>query len=313
MGFSPAFLDGLRRQIPLSEVIGRRGVKLVRRGHEFVGHCPFHGERTPSFYVVETKRFFHCFGCGMHGDAIDFVMRVDHLDFLSAVAKLAGEPIIAGASQANFAAPINEPAIGEEDERSRRIAWWLWAGSCDARGTLAETYLRGRFVGLPPTPVLRFAPRCWNREIGRELPAMLARVEAPNGEFVAVHRTWLSPDGGKAALRNPKMSLGPIRGAAVRLAPAGPELVIAEGIENALSAIAAGYAAWSAVSAGGLQHVVLPDTVQSVLIVADHDRSGVGERSGRSAGQRFIREGRRVRLWVPREPGTDANDVLMGC
>jgi DNA primase len=74
VSFSPAFLDELRRRTRLVELIGRR-VKLVRRGREHAGLCPFHREKSPSFYVIEEKRFWHCFGCGAHGDAISFVTR----------------------------------------------------------------------------------------------------------------------------------------------------------------------------------------------------------------------------------------------
>jgi hypothetical protein len=67
---------------------------------------------------------------------------------------------------------------------------------------------------------------------------MLARVDDHDGKFVAAHRTWLLPDGsGKADLLEPKWSLGPVGGGAVRLAPAGPVLAVAEGIETALTAI----------------------------------------------------------------------------
>jgi DNA primase len=90
MALPPGFLDELRSRISLPGLIGRR-VKLVRRGREYAGLCPFHHEKTPSFYVVEDKSFFHCFGCGAHGDAIGFLMRVDSLDFLEAVERLAGE------------------------------------------------------------------------------------------------------------------------------------------------------------------------------------------------------------------------------
>ena len=90
MAFPPGFLDELRSRISLSGLIGR-SVKLVRRGREFAGLCPFHHEKTPSFYVVEDKSFFHCFGCGAHGDAIGCVMRNDDLDFVEAIEKLAGE------------------------------------------------------------------------------------------------------------------------------------------------------------------------------------------------------------------------------
>src|SRR2546423_15130245 len=90
MAFPPGFLDELRSRISLPALVGRK-VKLVRRGREYAGLCPFHHEKTPSFYVVEDKSFFHCFGCGAHGDAIGFAMRAENLDFIEAVEKLASE------------------------------------------------------------------------------------------------------------------------------------------------------------------------------------------------------------------------------
>ena len=98
----------LRGRVSLAGLVGRR-VKLTRRGRELAGLCPFHHEKTPSFYVVEDKSFFHCFGCGAHGDAIGFVMRADNLDFLEAVGKLAGE--------AGLAVP---QATAEEREKAQR-------------------------------------------------------------------------------------------------------------------------------------------------------------------------------------------------
>src|SRR5436305_10335730 len=96
MAFPPGFLDELRSRISLADLVGRR-VRLVRRGREYGGLCPFHNEKTPSFYVVEDKGFFHCFGCGAHGDAIGFAMRDENLDFIEAGERLAGG--------AGFAAP----------------------------------------------------------------------------------------------------------------------------------------------------------------------------------------------------------------
>jgi DNA primase len=88
MSFPPRFLDELRARVSLAEVIGRR-VKLTRRGREFIGLCPFHNEKTPSFSVVEDKGFYHCFGCGAHGDVISYVMQGEGLGFLEAVEDLA--------------------------------------------------------------------------------------------------------------------------------------------------------------------------------------------------------------------------------
>lgn len=90
MAFPPRFLDDLRDRLTLSEVVGRK-VKLARAGREYKGCCPFHREKTPSFYVNDDKQFFHCFGCGAHGDAIGFSMRHDNLSFVEAIEVLASE------------------------------------------------------------------------------------------------------------------------------------------------------------------------------------------------------------------------------
>jgi len=75
---------------PLVDVISGY-IKLKKNGNEFEACCPFHGEKTPSFRVVPEKGFYHCFGCGAHGDQIDFVMDYDQVDFVSACKILGGE------------------------------------------------------------------------------------------------------------------------------------------------------------------------------------------------------------------------------
>ncbi len=88
MSFPSRFLDELRDRTPLADLIGRK-VSLQRRGREHVGLCPFHKEKTPSFTVNEEKAFYHCFGCGQHGDAISFVMETENLTFPEAIEQLA--------------------------------------------------------------------------------------------------------------------------------------------------------------------------------------------------------------------------------
>src|SRR5215471_1841 len=152
MALPPGFLDELRGRISLSGIVARR-VKLVRRGREFAGLCPFHHEKTPSFYVVDDKSFFHCFGCGAHGDAIGFVMRADNLDFIEAVEKLAGE--------AGMAVPAATPQDRERAQRQMTLLeateaatafyetqlWKIGRASC-------REYLHGR--GLDPETIRRF-------------------------------------------------------------------------------------------------------------------------------------------------------------
>lgn len=82
------FLDELRSRVSIAEVVGEK-VKLQKRGREYTGLCPFHQEKTPSFTINESKGFYHCFGCGAHGDAIKFLMDKDGLPYIEAVKKLA--------------------------------------------------------------------------------------------------------------------------------------------------------------------------------------------------------------------------------
>ena len=85
---SDAFIDDLLARTDIVEVVGSR-VQLKRKGREYSAPCPFHDERTPSFYVSPAKQFYHCFGCGAHGTAISFLMNYDRLEFLDAVDELA--------------------------------------------------------------------------------------------------------------------------------------------------------------------------------------------------------------------------------
>src|SRR6267378_6150589 len=152
MALPPGFIDELRSRISLSGLIGRT-VKLARRGREYAGLCPFHHEKTPSFYVVEDKFFFHCFGCGAHGDAIGFVMRADNLDFIAAVEKLAGE--------AGLAVPQATPQERERAQHQKTLFEALEAAAAyyEARlwapaGARARDYLLGR--GLDLETIRRF-------------------------------------------------------------------------------------------------------------------------------------------------------------
>lgn len=82
------FLQTLRDRLSLSEVI-RPHVKLTRKGREYSGLCPFHKEKSPSFTVSDEKGFYHCFGCGAHGDIFDFVMQKQNMPFMESVELLA--------------------------------------------------------------------------------------------------------------------------------------------------------------------------------------------------------------------------------
>ncbi|MAZ80298.1 MAG: DNA primase [Rickettsiales bacterium] len=90
MRFSRDFPDVLRSNIAISRLISKF-VKLKKRGVEYLGLCPFHNENTPSFSVNDQKGFYHCFGCGAHGDIISFLMNKEGLDFKESVIRLAND------------------------------------------------------------------------------------------------------------------------------------------------------------------------------------------------------------------------------
>jgi phage/plasmid primase-like uncharacterized protein len=147
---------------------------------------------------------------------------------------------------------------------------------------------------------------------------MVAKVEHVERGPVAMHATYLSPNGnGKADVpkQQQRASFGPIKGAAVRLGSprAGEWFAVAEGIETTLSVAAAcAMPAWAALSAGGIRSLMLPREATHVIICADHDVGGVGESAARDAAARWLAEGRRVKLALPPRAGIDFNDILSG-
>ena len=142
MTFTPQFLDELRLRTGLADLVGKR-VRLSRKGNEHSGLCPFHKEKTPSFTLNEEKGFYHCFGCGAHGSAIDFVMSMDGLSFPEAVEFLAQD--------AGMEVPVDSP---QERERAkvRQSLYEVMEAACTffeqklrmPEGRVALDYLRGR-------------------------------------------------------------------------------------------------------------------------------------------------------------------------
>jgi DNA primase len=150
MALPPQFLDELRARTPLSAVIGRR-VRLARSGRQWKGCCPFHGEKTPSFYVYDDH--YHCFGCGAHGDAIGFVMQSQGAGFMEAVEQLA--------SEAGLEVPKPSPEAAEAERKWHDLVSVLEAATTAYQrrlhlpeGRAALDYLRGR--GLTDETIRHF-------------------------------------------------------------------------------------------------------------------------------------------------------------
>ena len=153
MTLSPAFLDELRARVPVSGVVGRR-VKLTRAGREMKGCCPFHNEKTPSFYVNDDKGFYHCFGCGAHGDVIRFMTDNMGLPFMEAVKQLAAEAgleVPAPSPEARQKAEVADSLA----ELTTRAATWFQSQLAGDGGAGARAYLERR--GVRPATVKAFA------------------------------------------------------------------------------------------------------------------------------------------------------------
>jgi DNA primase len=167
MALPANFLDELRARTPIAAVIGKT-VKLARSGRENKGCCPFHGEKTPSFYVYDDH--FHCFGCGEHGDVITFVMKATGAGFMEAVETLAQDAGLEVPKASPQAAQAEQRRAGISDvlEAAGKIyQQWLFA----PEGKAALNYLRGR--GLSDETVKRFGLG-WSGE-GRSVLATALR------------------------------------------------------------------------------------------------------------------------------------------
>ncbi|KRB85968.1 DNA primase [Sphingomonas sp. Root710] len=144
MSLSPQFLDELRARTTLSTLIGK-SVKLVKAGREYKACCPFHNEKSPSFYVNDDKGFYHCFGCSAHGDAIRFLTEAKGLPFMDAVKELAAAAGMDVPAPDPRAAQRNEMQAGLHDVMAAAASWYQeQLGGIE--GAEARAYLQRRGI-----------------------------------------------------------------------------------------------------------------------------------------------------------------------
>lgn len=314
MARSEIDLIALKSRHALSSLVGRH-LTLRKAGREMVGLCPFHAENTPSFRVNDPKGAFYCFGCGASGDILDFVMAAEGLDFMSAVRWLDDNSDRAPANPATRERQVRE----ERAERTAAIrdAQAQWRSARSIVGTPAELYLRSRGIVGPMPPSIRFSrvPLWRDKKTGvngRRFPALLAACQNIAGKIVGVQRIYLTEDGHKAAIANPKLSLGQVRGCAVRLGRTGRSIRLCEGPEDGLTLRQSypGPSVWVSLGTGSLPHVELPVEVEDVTIAGDNNDAG---RAAVQAGiAAFQAQGRTARGVYPRAAFKDWNDELMG-
>ena len=142
MTITPQWKDELRARVTLSTVVNRT-TKLTKAGREWKACCPFHNENTPSFYVNDDKQFYHCFGCGAHGDVITWMIEQRGFSFMDAIKELAQE--------AGMEVPAPDPVAAKKAEKRAELVdvttaaqdWFVdQLKAPDGREALG--YLRGR-------------------------------------------------------------------------------------------------------------------------------------------------------------------------
>jgi len=328
--FDPALLDQILDRTPLASLIGAN-VALKKAGKAKTGCCPFHGERTPSFNVYE--KHFHCFGCGEHGNAFDFVRKSDGVSFPEAVKRLAadaGVDLPQGAPQPTSPAEqaareaaaqerqrrIEAKAIAdarEKDIREEAIAKQaekLWAKGTPAladhpylaRKEIGPDGLRVDSKGNLLVPMRDEEGRLWN----------LQTISAQGKKMTLWRRTAEGPEGGRT--QGLSDALGSLDGARA--------VVVTEGRATGASAHeAAGLPVRVAFSGNNLEHVVHalrerhPDL--PIIVAADNDHhkerlTPPKENVGLVKAEKAVKDVPRAAVLAPpfdaTSAGTDFND-----
>jgi DNA primase len=301
-------------------------VQLKREGVNWKGLCPFHTEKTPSFTVTPARASYHCYGCGAHGDALSWLMHVHQVSFRQAVEMSLQRPVTRPLTQQRLirttvhnAGPA-KPPNDYDAQRYLHRASQIWNEAVPATGTLVERYLYARgliFEDKVPS-VLRFHPDLLHEPTRQRLPAMIGAATDMNGKFTGIHRTYLAEDGSDQATVSEggvKRMLASCFGSFIQLSePQGNKLIIAEGIETALSLMQScpDYGVWSAMTLGNLKAPV-PRSVTEIVLATDSDNKDprMAARVVREAADAHISRGHIVRE-APAPAGKDFNDVLRG-
>lgn len=280
------------------------------------GPCPMCGGKDRFRFDDKNGRgTWICSQCGA-GDGVALVMAYLGLQFREAVQR-----IDAHIGEAIAYTPKGLPAADEDKKRREIQALWDRAQLMTV-DDLAGRYLEGRTGLTAFPPVLRYVADERYAEVGQRPsfhPALVAKVDpsdeaAEQGERAAIHRTYLSKLGGKAEVAAPRKMLGTMpTGGAVRLAPAGEVLGIAEGIETAISAGRLfNLPCWAALTADLLEKWTPPACVHTVFVFGDHDASFTGQAAAFALAKRLtVANKLEVIVQIAPTMGQDWNDVMM--
>lgn len=288
------------------------------------GPCPLCCEGTDRWRFLDTNGdgTFVCNQCGS-GSGITLAVRFLGLPFRETAKRI--EEILGGGIPTRHLPSISRQQAAELRNagvlRTKIRAIWQQHGPPQRRDPV-DLWLRRRRVGFDFYPAairtgydIRYYDDARSEDGFSDHPAMLALVSDPDGSPCTIHRTYLTWYGDKAAVDKPrKLYSGVTKGSAVRLAPIGPVLGIAEGIETALAASRLfGIPTWAALCANMLEKFKPPPEVKRLIIFGDNDTNQVGQRAAHALAARLaerIRYPIETEIQIPPDPGTDWNDVL---
>ncbi len=269
------------------------------------GPCPMCGGKDRwRWDNLEGRGTWICSQCGA-GDGISLVMQKNGWEFYEAAKQI--EAVIGSVR-------VDAPSPVRSDREKLDAMNTLWRASKAVEASDPAGRFLTRRVGLMAFPsCLRSASHVrYQSDRPAFYPAMIAMVTGADGAPSILHRTYLTVDGYKAPVEEPRRLMpGTVaKGAAIRLAPVGGTLGIAEGIETALSASALiGVPCWAAVNAGMLAAWRPPQEAKRIIIFGDNDSGYAGQAAAYALARRLRSDGRLVEVQVPTEVGTDWNDV----
>lgn len=306
-------LDELKARIPASSVMGR-AIKLKRAGRDYQGLCPFHQEKTPSFTVNDAKEFGHCFGCGWHGDIFRFVMDKEGCGFREAYQRLANDDLPTWTPQERAKAQADQRLEDLEKEKDARR---FFAESLPIVGTPGEVYFQARGITVAAPEFVRFGmvPSWRNKETGewgRKRPAVICGAQDGSGAVVGIQRIFFKNDDPKLGKKDCKLSLGTIKGSALRLAPAGRSIIMAEGPEDGMSILqeGPGLPVWVPFGTSMMPAVDFPPEVRRVIIAGQNNTAG--RIAANKAAISLSERGLEVAFAWPDRRFDDWNDQLRG-
>lgn len=270
-------------------------------GCNYVALNPRRNDQTPgSFCLNLRKGFWIDYATGDRGGD-----PVSYFAYINALSQFEAGKILSTSTGTAMTSPAPKILEGPKVSAKLQTPYYqqIWRKAQSANGTLVEDYLSSRGFNLTVPKTIRFHPSLYHAPSKQFLPCMVSAIlKWPDQTLIGIHRTYLDPSNAKkASLDINKMMLGKASGGAVRLSPLSELLIVAEGIESALSVLQAqpNATVWAALSAGGIKNLCLPDEaiIKIIIIAADHDSPGI--KAAIQAVNLWVSAGRNVKIALP--------------